>query len=161
MKKFQNWARKQIDNLTKKCEFAQLEQNLFADVCYQAGDIAQEAGIRAGKLGLADLHDETVDLIGGADPYAVQTFLAKCIQACQVPKSDDDLLTVDDVANRLNVAPRTAYRLCEEGQLPHRHVGSGRGTIRVRPEDLAAFERKTEEQAKPKNRITLAQLREA
>jgi excisionase family DNA binding protein len=113
------------------------------------------------RLGLPDLHAKSLALIGLADPFEVKTFLAQCVQACQTPKGEDDLLSVADAADRLGVSPRTLYRLCADGKFPHLYIGSGRGTIRIRHEDLASFERKTAEHAKPKNRVTLEQLRGA
>jgi excisionase family DNA binding protein len=49
------------------------------------------------------------------------------------------LLKVKDVADRLSIGVSTAYRLIEEGQIRFTRVGSGRGTIRVRPEDLERY----------------------
>jgi excisionase family DNA binding protein len=105
------------------------------------------------------LHAKSLPLIDFADPLEVKTFLAECVQACQTTKDTSDLLTVAQAAERLGVSPRTLYRLCEEGKLAHQHIGSGRGTIRIRPEDLGAFALKAAERAKPKNRVTLDQLR--
>ncbi len=51
----------------------------------------------------------------------------------------ESLLTIKDVAERLNIGERTAYRLIEEGQLKARRIGSGRGTLRVKPADLERF----------------------
>lgn len=51
----------------------------------------------------------------------------------------NQLLRVKDVAERLNVHLCTAYELIHEGKLPFLRVGSGRGTIRVRPADLERF----------------------
>lgn len=51
----------------------------------------------------------------------------------------DQLLTIKDVAERLNISERTAYRLIEEGDIPCKRVGTGRGTIRVRPAALEAY----------------------
>lgn len=47
-----------------------------------------------------------------------------------------DLLTVKQVAEQLNVSPRTVYDLVESGRLRCSRVGKERGTIRIRPEDL-------------------------
>jgi excisionase family DNA binding protein len=49
------------------------------------------------------------------------------------------LLKVKDVADQLSVGKSTAYRLIEEGEITFTRVGSGRGTIRVRPEDLERY----------------------
>jgi excisionase family DNA binding protein len=49
------------------------------------------------------------------------------------------MLTIKDVAAQLKIGVRTAYRLIEEGQIPAKRVGTGRGTIRVRPTALEAY----------------------
>src|SRR5437867_4069355 len=47
--------------------------------------------------------------------------------------------TVQEVAEFLQVSPATVYQLCATRKLAHLRVGAGRGTIRVRQEDLDAF----------------------
>lgn len=150
------WLRKQLPKLDSIYETTALEPMQDRAVYMDAAAIAEEVGQRAAKLGLAEIHAKSLPFAGEADPREVKTFVAECIKACQ-PSSD--WLTVADVAARLNVAPRTVYRLCEEKKLPHQRVGSGRGTIRVRPADLVALEKKIAESGKPKGRITLDQLR--
>jgi excisionase family DNA binding protein len=61
------------------------------------------------------------------------------------------MLTVADVADRLNISKQVVYALVEAGDLPVHRFGLGRGTIRVSDEDLRSFvaasrvEKKTEE----------------
>jgi excisionase family DNA binding protein len=153
------WLKKAMDRLTELYGVLRDEPMMVEEVYLGAGKIAYEAGERAMKLGLPELHAKSVELIGISDPFAVKTFLAECVKVCEALKEEDDWLTVDDAAARLKVAPRTVYRLCDEDKLPHQHIGSGRGTIRIRAKDLVAFEQETAEAAKPKNRITLEQLR--
>jgi excisionase family DNA binding protein len=52
-------------------------------------------------------------------------------------KPRPDLLTVKQAAERLNVSIRTVYDLCDNGRLRCQRIGVGRGTIRIRPADLA------------------------
>lgn len=47
--------------------------------------------------------------------------------------------TVKECAEILRVSPATVYQLCARRKLPHVRVGAGRGTIRIREEDLAAY----------------------
>lgn len=47
--------------------------------------------------------------------------------------------TVQEVADILRVSRATVYTLCAQGKLSHIRVGAGRGTIRIRQEDLDAF----------------------
>jgi excisionase family DNA binding protein len=48
-------------------------------------------------------------------------------------------LRIRDVAEILNVSAATVYQLCACGKLSHVRVGTGRGAIRIREEDLDAF----------------------
>lgn len=161
MKSYRTWLRKQMRRLSDLYGRFDIESTLVQEVYQAAGKIAEEAGERAMRLGLPDLHAKSLALIGLADPFEVKTFLAECVQACQVLGEREGLLTVAEAADRLGVSPRTLYRLCDDGKLPHQHLGTGRGTIRIRPEDLAAFAQKAADHAKPKNRVTLEQLRGA
>ena len=52
-------------------------------------------------------------------------------------------LTVREAAQLLNVSAATVYSLCESGDLRHRRIGQGRGTIRIPREDLEAFRHST------------------
>jgi excisionase family DNA binding protein len=49
------------------------------------------------------------------------------------------LLTIKEAAVRLRVSVAMVYLLCSRGPLPHVRFGLGRGTIRIREEDLTAF----------------------
>jgi excisionase family DNA binding protein len=49
------------------------------------------------------------------------------------------MMTVKEVARALGVSLATAYNLVHGGKIPAVRVGLGRGTIRVREEDLEAF----------------------
>jgi excisionase family DNA binding protein len=50
-----------------------------------------------------------------------------------------ELITVREAARRLEVSTAPVYALCAERKLTHLRVGTGRGTIRIRMEDLVAF----------------------
>jgi excisionase family DNA binding protein len=50
------------------------------------------------------------------------------------------VITVKEATERLRVAPATVYMLCAQGRLAHVRVGTGgRGTIRIREQDLADY----------------------
>ena len=49
------------------------------------------------------------------------------------------LLTVRQVAERLQVSQATVYQLCEKRKLAHADAGVGRGAIRIDEGALAAF----------------------
>jgi excisionase family DNA binding protein len=159
LNKYLTWLHKQMRRLTELYGDFDFEPTFVREIHETAGNIAEQAGERAMKLGLADLHAKSLPLIGFADPLEVKTYLAECVQTCQTPKAVSGQLSVAEAADRLGVSPRTLYRLCAEGRLPHQHLGTGRGTIRIRPEDLAAFALKSGEHAKPRPRITLEQLK--
>ena len=49
------------------------------------------------------------------------------------------LLTVKEVAERLNVSPACVYQLVAEHKIAHVRIGCGRGAIRITESDLQAF----------------------
>lgn len=58
------------------------------------------------------------------------------------------LLTVKDVAQRLNVSQSCIYQLVETGKIPHHRIGVGRGAIRFTEDDLADYLQNARELAK-------------
>lgn len=58
---------------------------------------------------------------------------------CQDLLNEPDLLTVKQAAWYLNVGDRTVYSLCADNNLRHYRIGNGRGTIRIRREDLDRY----------------------
>ncbi len=49
------------------------------------------------------------------------------------------MLTVCDVARRLNVSKQNVYALVEAGKLACHRIGLGHGAIRISEEDLALY----------------------
>ena len=49
------------------------------------------------------------------------------------------MLTVQQVSEQLNVSDSLIYSLVEAGKIISHKIGLGRGTIRVRPEDLETY----------------------
>ena len=49
------------------------------------------------------------------------------------------MLTIADVARRLNVSESTVYNLAEAGKLAGYRVGMGRGTWRFTEDDVSAY----------------------
>jgi excisionase family DNA binding protein len=49
------------------------------------------------------------------------------------------MLTVAEVADVLRVSPSLVYQLVDSGKLPCHRLGKGRGTIRIRLDDLNAY----------------------
>lgn len=49
------------------------------------------------------------------------------------------LLTVADAAKRLNISTSLVYQLVESGKIAVHRVGTGRGTIRFRVEDIDSY----------------------
>ena len=108
MKKYLTWLHKQMRRLTGLYEQFDSEPMLVQEVYQAAGKIAEDPGERAMRLGLPDLHAKSLAFIGLADPFEVKTFLAQCVQACQTPKGQDDLLSVAEAAGRLGDSARTS-----------------------------------------------------
>jgi excisionase family DNA binding protein len=61
------------------------------------------------------------------------------------------MLSVRQVAERLQCSAATVYALCAAKLLPHSRVGLGRGIIRISEADLAAYlaGRRVEEEHQP------------
>lgn len=59
-------------------------------------------------------------------------------------KTHPDMMTVEDVARRLNVSDSFVYGAVSAGRLKRHRLGKGQGGIRVSEEQLAAFLRATE-----------------
>ena len=49
------------------------------------------------------------------------------------------LLTVRQVAERLNCSESLVYQLVDSGRIAVVRIGNGRGTIRLRPEDVDEY----------------------
>ena len=62
-----------------------------------------------------------------------------------------DTLSVKQASERYGIPERTIYALCKDGQLVHHRVGTGRGTIRIKPADLDRhlLQSRVEIQSKP------------
>jgi excisionase family DNA binding protein len=90
----------------------------------------EQISLKAGKLGLPELVVRDISTIHDARKY-----IATCLQACQ----STDILTVKEVAQKLNISARTIYDLVRAGRLKCQRIGKGRGVIRFRPTDLENF----------------------
>lgn len=100
------------------------------------GQIVRAAADGLFSAGHTDLYRQGVPLSAMAEPLDALVYLRDCLTAVEKPS----MLTVADAATALNVSPGTVYRLIESGKLRHSRYGGGRGTIRIRPEDLAQLE---------------------
>jgi excisionase family DNA binding protein len=154
MKAYLKWLRQRMNRLGEICDYLDIEPTMVQDVYIEAGGIAQEAGERAAKLGLPELHAESVALKGVAEPDAVWTFLAKCIRTCEQGMPKTDLLTVAAVAKRLGVKSTKVLGWISAGELKATNVAKTPGTKRkykVEPTELEAFleRRKVSYTAKP------------
>jgi excisionase family DNA binding protein len=61
------------------------------------------------------------------------------------------MLTVKQVAERLNIAPQSVYQLIQAGKLPVHRFGAGRGTIRISQADLDQFIESCRQVASPRD----------
>lgn len=55
------------------------------------------------------------------------------------------MLTVKQVAQRLNVSQSCIYQLVETGRIPHHRIGTGRGAIRFTEVNVEEYLAATEE----------------
>ncbi len=60
-------------------------------------------------------------------------------------KTHPEMMTVEDVARRLNVLENFVYQAIAEGRLKHHRLGKAQGAIRVSETQLADFLRRTEQ----------------
>ena len=51
------------------------------------------------------------------------------------------MLTVQDIAQRLNVSQACVYRIVQSGKLACHRIGNGRGTVRISEEDFDEYVR--------------------
>lgn len=65
--------------------------------------------------------------------------LAPSDETAGSPAKRKRLLKVNQVADQLSVSQSTVYSLCDRGDIPHLRVGTGRGAIRIDPDDLQRF----------------------
>jgi len=100
------------------------------------GQIVRVAADGLFAAGHTELYRQGVPLSAMAEPLDALVYLRDCLTVLEKPS----LLTVAQAAASLNVSPGTIYRLIECGKLRHSRYGGGRGTIRIRPEDLAQLE---------------------
>lgn len=61
--------------------------------------------------------------------------------------ADVEFLLVPEVAARLRVSARTVYRLISGRQLASTRVGSGRGSLRVKPDAVTDYLTRCEQAA--------------
>lgn len=108
----------------------------------RAASIRDEAARRAASLGLTGIYQAcpTTDNAG-----AVVEYLSRVLAALPEPAG---ALTVQQAAERSGIPVRTLYRMVEQGKLPHTRVGTGRGSIRIKP---ATLDRLLEPEAPPKD----------
>jgi excisionase family DNA binding protein len=69
-----------------------------------------------------------------------------------------NLLTIREVASRLNVSRSTVYNAIDTGVLPHHRFGRGRGTIRVSEEQLEQFLARAEVERPPTEAMSLREV---
>ena len=77
--------------------------------------------------------------------------------------SNDSLLTVKQVAERLNVSTSLVYQLVDNARIAAHRLGNGRGTIRVGEQDLHRYLRQCRnektERAPSARRVALKHIR--
>ena len=79
-----------------------------------------------------------LDRSGDAIAASVLTLCETLVTSRERPEGAP--LTVQDAAKFLGINRVTAYKLVNSGKLPSYRIGEGRGTIRIQPSDLQAFQ---------------------
>lgn len=87
------------------------------------------------------------------DPVA-----AALLVLAEALSADDADLSVAQAAERLGVSGQTVRNLIRAGDLRAHRVGAGRGTIRIRPEELASVQEQVEPETLP-GEVTLETIR--
>ena len=95
-------------------------------------DWVEEAQTQACRFGCDLVTAEKTALT----PREALPIIGKLLAWVDEKKRPDDFLTVRQSADRLRVSPRCVYDLIECGRLKCQRIGTGRGTIRIRPADL-------------------------
>lgn len=117
MKDFLDWLREAMDRLDGQFDLLSVESSYVEQVFDAAGKIAEEAGKRALRAGLTELHNESLGLVGASDPQVVQSYLGRCVDAClsrlpseQPPQSH--WLPVEQAAPLLGISAATLKEWC-------------------------------------------------
>ncbi|NQV26374.1 MAG: helix-turn-helix domain-containing protein [Rhodopirellula sp.] len=69
------------------------------------------------------------------------------------------LLTVKDVAQKLNVSQSCIYQLVESGRIPHHRIGLGRGAIRFNEADITEYLMSNREESSDKQATRITRTR--
>lgn len=141
LSRFRRWLKEHV----RWCRSIGDVDEVVAVECASIIDAARGHALGLGLVEAADACRCRADMIGPA-------VAAECLAAAlaslpaargskeKPPAAENASLTVSQVATRLSVSAKCVYELCQSGRLKHQRIGKGRGTIRIRPADLAAFE---------------------
>ncbi len=87
---------------------------------------------------LVKLYQDYLEETGSEVAAAIFALDAHHRSAMPAPATDTPL-SVEQAAAQSNISVRTLYSLCAAKQLPHSRIGTGRGTIRILPNDLREY----------------------
>jgi excisionase family DNA binding protein len=85
------------------------------------------------------LYDEYLKMTGengAAASLTLADVMQSTLDAKTTAVTPASVLTVRQASERMGVSSRTIYDLCDSGRLRCQRIGTGRGTIRIRPSDL-------------------------
>jgi excisionase family DNA binding protein len=110
-------------------------------------DVLYEVASQMARAGFPHLHTIGLTTHNNDSPDAIKNYLSRCLKALRPERRHaatssappSDCLTVIQAAMVAKVGKRTIYKLCEDGHLPYHRVGTGRGTIRIKRNDLDRY----------------------
>jgi excisionase family DNA binding protein len=85
---------------------------------------------------IEQLYSRFLSLTG--EPLAASNLALAAVIAGE--RADEKPLTVRQAAERLAVSVDSIYAACESGDLRHKRIGNGRGTIRISAADLRRYQ---------------------
>ena len=139
---FETWLHQQMILMEPLDDTPKPDKKKCREVARMAGKIAarQKLGGDPVRMGR--------EVEGPEDCLAL---LADCLRLLQLNETEQEpaTMTVAQAARRLGCSERTLYDMVRDNRIGHYRVGSGRGTIRFRPEDLAGYQQATQNPAVP------------
>lgn len=134
---------RRVERLLDPSDTGSDPEQYLEDVSAIVGEAA-ELMLRSGR---ADLHAlaQAHRFEGG---LAARSYLYECLAEVEGAATDSPALTIQQASRYSGISARTLYRMIQADTLPHVRVGTGRGSIRIKP---ATLDRLLQPEAPPKD----------